>query len=73
MLRDRSMRRLVVFALFGLCAISLRLAWGLSGEFPVNLGREVQAQQGDCAPVTQIVGSGVQESEPSRSPDLAFG
>ena len=64
MLQDGSTRWLVVFTLLGLCAISLRLAWGVSGEFPINLGTSVLAQQGGCAPATKIVGSGTQESEP---------
>ncbi len=63
MLRDDSTRRLVVFALLGLCAISLRLAWGLSGEFPINLGTTALAQQNDCTPVTNINGRGNQQSE----------
>lgn len=64
MLRDDSTRRLVTFALLGLCAISLRLTWGLSGEFPINFGTTALAQQGGCTPVTNIVGHGDQESEP---------
>jgi hypothetical protein len=63
MLRDSSMRRLVAFALLGLCAISLRLAWGISGEFPINLGTTAFAQQGECTPVTNINGGGDQQSE----------
>src|SRR5919199_1727023 len=63
MLRDDSTRRLVVFALLGLCAISLRLAWGLSGEFPINLGTTALAQQNDCTSVTNINGRGNQQSE----------
>ncbi len=64
MLRDGSTRRLVIFALLGLCAISLRLAWGVSGEFPINFGTAAFAQQEGCEPVTEIVGRGDQESEP---------
>lgn len=64
-LRDSLTRRLVAFALLGLCAISLRLAWGVSGEFPINLGAPAFAQQqGGCAPVTEITGRGNQESDP---------
>lgn len=64
MLRE-DFRRFVAFALLGLCAISLRLAWGLSGEFPINLGTAAFAQEeGDCEPVTDIRGRGDQESEP---------
>jgi len=40
------------------------LGWGLSGEFPINLGTEALAQQGECRPVTTITGRGSQESEP---------
>lgn len=64
MLRNKSTRRLAVFAALCLCAISLRLAWGLSGEFPVNLGTEAEAQQGGCVFVTEFQGSGEGESEP---------
>src|SRR5919199_376091 len=63
MLRDDSTRRLVVFVLLGVCAISLRLAWGLSGEFPINLGTTALAQQSDCKPVTTINGRGNQQSD----------
>ena len=68
MSRDGFTGRVVVFALLGLCAISLRLAWGLSGEFPINLGAPAFAQQqgGGCTPVTEIEGRGNQESEPFR-------
>jgi hypothetical protein len=61
---DGLARRLAVFALLGVCAVSLRLAWGLAGEFPVNLGDEALAQQGGCAVVTEITGRGTQTSEP---------
>ena len=64
MLRDNSRRGLVIFALLGLCAISMRLAWGVSGEFPINLGTTAFAQQDGCKVVTDIVGRGDQESEP---------
>ncbi|MDQ3639470.1 MAG: hypothetical protein M3426_16095, partial [Actinomycetota bacterium] len=58
----------MAFALLGVCAISLRLAWGVSGEFPVNLGAPAFAQQqdGECTPVTEIEGRGDQQSEPFR-------
>ena len=36
MLRDDSTWRLVVFVLLGPCALSLRLARGLTGEFPIT-------------------------------------
>jgi hypothetical protein len=64
MLRDNTRRGLVIFALLGLCAISMRLAWGVSGEFPINLGTTAFAQQDGCKVVTDIVGRGDQESEP---------
>jgi hypothetical protein len=64
MLRDNTRRGLVIFALLGLCAISMRLAWGVSGEFPINLGTTAFAQQDECKVVTDIVGRGDQESEP---------
>ena len=64
MLRDTLARRLVSFAALGLLVISLRLAWGLSGEFPVNLGVEAWAQDSGCAVVTEITGRGNQTSEP---------
>lgn len=64
MLRENSTRRLVALVLMGLCAISLRLTWGLSGEFPVTLGATAFAQQDECTPVTNIIGRGDQESEP---------
>ena len=63
-LRDTSTRRLVVFALLGLCGISLRLAWGVSGELPINLSTSAFAQQSQCTLVTTITGRGNQESEP---------
>ncbi len=37
---------------------------GVVRGVPVNLGTEAQAQKGNCVPVTQLVGSGAQESEP---------
>ncbi len=68
MLRDGFTRKILAFALLGVCAISLRLAWGVSGEFPVNLGAPAFAQQqdGECTPVTEIEGRGDQQSEPFR-------
>ncbi len=54
----------MIFALLGLCAISLRLAWGVSGEFPLNLGTTAFAQQGGCRTVTHLDGHGSQQSEP---------
>ena len=42
----------------------MRLAWGVSGEFPINLGTTAFAQQDGCKVVTDIVGRGDQESEP---------
>lgn len=72
MLRDDSIRRLVVFALLGVCALSLRLAWGLSGEFPINLGTKALAQQDDCTPVTTINGRGNQQSETFEITDQTF-
>jgi hypothetical protein len=71
-LRDDSIRRLVVFALLGVCALSLRLAWGLSGEFPINLGAKALAQQDDCTPVTTINGRGNQQSETFEITDQTF-
>ena len=66
MSRDDFTRKVLAFALLGVCAISLRLAWGISGEFPVNLGAPAFAQQqgGACTPVTEIDGRGDQQSEP---------
>jgi hypothetical protein len=40
------------------------LAWGVSGEFPLNLGTTAFAQQGGCRTVTDIDGRGNQKSEP---------
>jgi len=72
-LREGFTRRLVVFALLGLCAISLRLAWGVSGEFPINLGVPAFAQQqGGCTPVTEITGRGNQESDPFEIKGQSF-
>jgi len=45
---DDSTRRLVALALLRLCVISLRLVWGVSGEFPINLGTPALAQQDGC-------------------------
>ncbi len=64
MFRDGYTRRLAVLAAVGICAISLRLAWGLAGEFPVGLGDEALAQGSECTKVTEIRGSGTQTSEP---------
>lgn len=64
MLGSGNTRRLALFAALGMCAISLRLAWGLAGGFPVNLGEEAFAQQGGCTMVTDITGRGTQTSEP---------
>ena len=74
MLRDGFTRKILAIALLGVCAISLRLAWGISGEFPVNLGAPVFAQQqgGDCTLVTEIEGRGDQQSEPFRIDGQSF-
>ena len=72
MVWDNSMRRLVTFALLGVCAISLRLAWGVSGEFPINLGATALAQQSGCASVAQINGRGNNESEPFQISGQTF-
>jgi hypothetical protein len=72
-LRDGFTTRLVAFALLGLCAISLRLAWGVSGEFPINLGAPAFAEeQGECTPVTEITGRGDQESDPFEIKGQSF-
>jgi hypothetical protein len=72
-LRDSFTTRLVAFALLGLCAISLRLAWGVSGEFPINLGAPAFAEeQGECRPVTEITGRGDQESDPFEIKGQSF-
>jgi hypothetical protein len=65
---------ILAFALLGVCAISLRLAWGVSGEFPVNLGGPAFAQQqgGGCMSVTEIEGRGDQQSEPFRIAGQSF-
>ena len=63
-MRDTFTRRVVTFAALGLLVISLRLAWGVSGGFPVNLGDEALAQDSECAVVTEITGRGNQTSEP---------
>jgi hypothetical protein len=67
-LREGITRTVLAFALLGVCAISLRLAWGISGEFPINLGAPAFAQQqgGACTPVAEIEGRGDQQSEPFR-------
>jgi hypothetical protein len=56
------------------CAISLRLAWGIAGEFPINLGAPAFAQQqGEgCTPLTEIEGRGDQQSEPFRISGQSF-
>jgi hypothetical protein len=69
---DDSTRRLVALALLGLCVTSLRLVWGVSGEFPINLGTPARAQQDGCTLVTPINGRGNQAS-PSRRRDRPFG
>ena len=63
-MRDTFTRRVVTVAALGLLVISLRLAWGVSGEFPVNLGDAALAQGSECAVVTEITGRGNQTSEP---------
>jgi hypothetical protein len=72
--RDGFTRKILAFALLGVCAISLRLAWGISGEFPVTLGAPAFAQQqgGECTPVTEIEGRGDQQSEPFRIGGQSF-
>jgi hypothetical protein len=64
----------LAFALLGVCAISLRLAWGISGEFPIHLGAPALAQQqgGECTPVTEIERRGDQQSEPFRIAGQSF-
>jgi len=57
-------RRVVTFAAMGVLVISLRLTWGASGEFPVNLGDVALAQSSECAVVTEITGRGNQTSGP---------
>jgi hypothetical protein len=73
-LREGFARGILAFVLLGVCAISLRLAWGISGEFPINLGAPAFAQQqGEgCAPVTEIEGRGDQQSEPFRISGQSF-
>jgi hypothetical protein len=73
-LRDGFTRRIMALALLGVCAISLRLAWGISGEFPVNLGTPAFAQQqgGECTPLTEIEGRGDQQSESFRIAGQSF-
>lgn len=63
-MRDGFTRRVMSFAAIALLVISVRLAWGVSGEFPVNLGVEALAQGGECAVATEITGRGNQTSEP---------
>jgi hypothetical protein len=67
-----STRRLVALALLGLCVISLRLAWRVSGEFPINLGTPALAQQDGCTLVTPVNGRGNQETEPFEKRGQAF-
>jgi len=73
-LREGFTRKVLAFALLGVCAISLRLAWGISGEFPIHLGAPAFAQQqgGECTPVTEIEGRGDQQSEPFRIDGQSF-
>jgi hypothetical protein len=71
-MRDTFTRRLVSFAALGLLVISLRLAWGVSGEFPVNLRVEALAQSSECAVVTEITGRGNQTSEPFDTTGQTF-
>jgi hypothetical protein len=69
---DDSTRRLVALALLRLCVISLHLAWGVSGEFPINLGTPALAQQDGCTLVTTVNGRGKQESEHFEIKGQAF-
>jgi len=73
-LRDGFTRRILALALLGLCAVSLRLAWGVSGEFPIHLGVPAYAQQqgGGCTLVTEIEGRGDQQSEPFQISGQSF-
>jgi hypothetical protein len=73
-LRDDFTRRILAFALLGMCAVSLRLAWGISGQFPIHLGAPAFAQQqgGGCTPLTEIEGRGDQQSEPFRIAGQSF-
>ena len=64
MVRDHFTRGLIVLLTLGVFAISLRLAWGVSGESPLNLGVVAFAQGHGCALVTEIRGRGNQTSEP---------
>lgn len=64
MARDGFGRCVILALALGVLAISLRLAWGVAGEFPVNLGDEALAQGSGCALVTEIRGRGNQSSEP---------
>ena len=66
MLRDGRTRRILAFALLVLCASSLRLAWGISGEFAIHPGAPAFAQQQGrgCTTLTEIEGRGDQQSEP---------
>jgi hypothetical protein len=65
-LRDGRTRRILAFALLVLCATSLRLAWGISGEFAIHPGAPAFAQQQGrgCTTLTEIEGRGDQQSEP---------
>ena len=73
-LRNGFARRILAFALLGMCAVSLRLAWGISGQFPIHLGAPAFAQQqgGGCTSVTEIEGRGDQQSEPFRIAGQSF-
>lgn len=57
-----------------MCAVSLRLAWGISGQFPIHLGAPAFAQQqgGGCTSMTEIEGRGDQQSEPLRIAGQSF-
>ncbi len=74
MLRDGRTRRILAFALLGLCATSLRLAWGISSEFTIHFGAPAFAQQqgGGCTTLTEIEGRGDQQSEPFRIAGQSF-
>ena len=64
MLRGDFSRGVIALFALGVFAISLRLAWGVSGESPLNLGIVAFAQGHGCALVTEIRGRGNQTSEP---------
>jgi hypothetical protein len=73
-LRDGRTRRILAFALLVLCATSLRLAWGISGEFPIHPGAPAFAQQQGrgCTTLTEIEGRGNQQREPFRIAGQSF-